>query len=105
MAGAFPGAPNNLDLHTTDDGTVWQYLADHTRWRKYKDSTSYVEKAGDTMTGALHSSGIISYTGMDVMPYNSYGMAGFTGSEASGFVWLVIDSDANAFIVNSYLII
>ena len=36
MAGAFPGAPNNLDLHTTDGGTVYQFLADHDRWVLYK---------------------------------------------------------------------
>lgn len=53
MAGAYPANPNNLDLHTTDGGTVYQYKSDHGRWVLYKDSTAYVEKAGDTMTGEL----------------------------------------------------
>jgi len=36
MAGPFPTSPNNLDLHTTDGGTVYQFLSDETRWVLYK---------------------------------------------------------------------
>ena len=55
MAGPFPGAPDNLDLHMTDGGTVYQFLADHRRWVLYKnlDANTFVEVAGDTMTGEL----------------------------------------------------
>ncbi len=54
MAGAFPGAPSNLDLHTTDGGTVYQYKSDHGRWVLYKDAANlHVLKSGDIMSGSL----------------------------------------------------
>ena len=54
MAGAFPGAPSNLDLHTTDGGTVYQYKSDHGRWVIYKDAANlHVLKSGDIMSGDL----------------------------------------------------
>lgn len=61
MAGAFPTSPNNLDLHTTDGGTVYQYLDDPSpRWVLYKDGANiHVLKSGDTMTGDLIIDGTI----------------------------------------------
>ena len=43
MAGPFPTSPINLDLHTTDGGTVYEYRSDHDRWVIYKDSTNVTD--------------------------------------------------------------
>ena len=58
MAGPFPGAPSNLDLHTTDGGTTYQFKTDHGRWVLYKtpiglDDLLNVNSAGKIEGDAL----------------------------------------------------
>ncbi len=55
MAGAFPTSPNNLDLHTTDGGTVYQYKSDHGRWVLYKDSSGIEGIDAHLMIGSANA--------------------------------------------------
>jgi len=53
MAGPFPTSPTNLDLHTTDGDTAYQYLEDHDRWVLYKDTPGFMEDIADDATPQL----------------------------------------------------
>jgi len=80
MAGPFPTSPDNLDLHTTDGGTVYEYHSDHDRWVIYKVdiSSTFVliadienpptEDSSDTVPSSEWAYDNQFYTLMDATP-------------------------------------